>query len=426
MNYEESRAYIEKSQGGQWIFGLDSMRELAKRLGNPQDDLSFVHVGGTNGKGSVIAYLYSTLTRAGYRVGRYISPTLYTYRERMEINGKRISKEKFAGYVTRIAEIIGEMTGEGLTSPTPFEIETAVAFQFFKDENCDIVLLEVGLGGEDDATNIITNTKLALLVSISMDHTAILGNTLGEIAEKKAGIIKKGCHVVTAAQAPEAMEKILARCEELGAACTVSDDTAVTVLRESVQGQTFSYKGEEYELSLAGVCQEQNAALALDALIVLSETGYPTTLEQRKEGLKAAKWNGRFTVISEKPMFVVDGAHNPAAADMLVDSIKHYFGGKRLIYIIGMFADKDYKYVIEKTAPYADKILTIQTPDNPRALPAEELAQVVREFHGDVQAMPCIREAVETAFALAGEDDVILSFGSLSFIGEITDIVEGE
>lgn len=426
MNYEESRAYIKNAQGGQWIFGLDNMRELMKRLGNPQDELQFVHVGGTNGKGSVIAYLYSVLSRAGYRVGRYISPTLYTYRERMEVLGKRISKEKFAGYVTETARVIDGMIRDGLPQPTPFEIETAIAFLFFRDEHCDLVLLEVGLGGEEDATNIIHNTKLAVLASISMDHMSILGNTLGEIAEKKSGIIKKGCHVVTEKQAPEAMEMIIRKCEETGVPYTVSDGGKTEALEESCHGQTFRYKGEVYRLSLVGVCQEQNAALALDALEILSENGYPTTISQRKEGLAHTAWNGRFTLIHEKPAFIVDGAHNPGAADMLVDSINHYFKGKRLIYIMGMFSDKDYISVIKKTVPYASKVLTIQTPDNPRALPAEELAAAVREFHGDVQAMDSIEAAVKEAFSLAGEDDVILSFGSLSFIGEITELVEAE
>ena len=291
MNYEGSRVYIEQSQGGQWILGLDNMREMMKRLGNPQDDLQFVHVGGTNGKGSVIAYLYSVLTKAGYRVGRYISPTLYTYRERMEVSGKRISKECFAQYVTETAKVIEDMTKEGLPHPTPFEIETAAAFQFFKDENCDIVLLEVGLGGDEDATNIIRNTKLAVLASISMDHTSILGNTIGEIAEKKSGIIKPNCHVVTGNQGPEAIEKIIHKCEEVNVPYAIADSNLVQAIDADCYGQTFRYKGEEYRLSLAGVCQEQNAVLALEALEILSENGFPTTLSQRKEGLKSAKWN---------------------------------------------------------------------------------------------------------------------------------------
>lgn len=197
MNYQECRAYIDDSAKYGSVLGLDNMREMLDRLGNPQDAVPYVHVAGTNGKGSVIAYLYTTLTRAGYKVGRYISPTLYSYRERLEIAGEKISQEDFAKYVTEISRSIDQMTAVGMNHPTPFEIETAAAFLYFKEENCDLVLLETGMGGNLDATNIVKNTKLAVLVSISMDHMSFLGNTLGEIAEKKAGIIKPGCRVVT-------------------------------------------------------------------------------------------------------------------------------------------------------------------------------------------------------------------------------------
>lgn len=427
MNYQESRAYIENAtQKFGSVLGLDNMRELMKRLGNPQDDLQFVHVAGTNGKGSAITYLYSTLVNAGYHVGRYISPTIYSYRERMEVQGQKITKEKFASYLTQVAAVIDQMVCEGLPHPTPFEIETAIAFLFFKDEQCELVLLEVGMGGNLDATNIIHNTKLAVLVPISKDHMSFLGNTLGEIAEKKAGIIKKGCLVATVKQTPEVMEAICRKCEEEGVQVVVADKEQAQILEESCMGQTFSYKKEVFDISLAGVYQKENAALALECLGILDKLGYPTTLEQKKEGLKKAAWGGRFTVIHKEPLFVVDGAHNPAAADMLADSIEHYFKGKRLIYIMGVFRDKDYESVIRKTVHYADKILTIQTPDNPRALPAEELAQAVGRFHSDVKPMASLDAAVKEAFALAGRDDVILAFGSLSFIGDMTRIVDGE
>ncbi len=424
MNYQESREYIDRvTREIPGVLGLDHMRELMERLGNPQDDLKYVHVAGTNGKGSVIAFLYSVLSGAGYRIGRYISPTLYSYRERMEVAGSRISREDFADYITQVADAIASMTKEGHPHPTAFEIETAVAFLFFRDKNCDLVLLEVGMGGNLDATNIIKNTLLAVLVSVSMDHMAFLGNTLSQIAEKKAGIIKEGCHVVTAMQKPEAMRVIGKICAEHHATCTVADASQIQVLQEDCLGQTIRYEGEDYEIRLAGVYQRENAAVALNALKVLDNLGFPVTAEQRKEGFRSAHWNGRFTVICRKPLFVVDGAHNPAAADMLAASIEHYFKGKRIIYIMGVFADKDYRSVIQKTAHYAERIFTIQTPGNVRALPAEKLAETVREYHLDVRAMCSVRAAVEAAFADAGEQDVIIAFGSLSFIGEMTGIV---
>ena len=308
MNYQECRAYIDDSAKYGSVLGLDNMREMLDRLGNPQDAVPYVHVAGTNGKGSVIAYLYTTLTRAGYKVGRYISPTLYSYRERLEIAGEKISQEDFAKYVTEISRSIDQMTAVGMNHPTPFEIETAAAFLYFKEENCDLVLLETGMGGNLDATNIVKNTKLAVLVSISMDHMSFLGNTLGEIAEKKAGIIKPGCRVVTTKQKPEAAQVIADTCNKLHVPCVVSDSDEAVLEKESVFGQTFSYKGEKFAISLAGVYQKENAVLALNALEELDRLGWTTTMEQRKDGLLHTSWKGRFTVINKKPLFIVDGA----------------------------------------------------------------------------------------------------------------------
>ena len=263
MDYQQSRAYVKDADryaGG--ALDLTNIKELMKRLGNPQDQLKYVHVAGTNGKGSVIAYLYTTLSEAGYRVGRYISPSVYSYREKMEVAGSAVSREQFAGYVTRVAAAIKEMTTEGLAHPTPFEIETAVAFLFFAEEKCDLVILEVGMGGNLDATNIIRNTVLAVLVPISMDHQAFLGNTLSEIAEKKAGIIKPGCSVVTVGQQPETMAVIERVCRENGADLTEADLHEAKAVKEDFAGQTLEYRGENYELALAGSYQTENAALA--------------------------------------------------------------------------------------------------------------------------------------------------------------------
>ena len=391
MNYEESRAYIRAAELKKGIvLGLDNMRELMRRLGDPQDELKYVHVAGTNGKGSVIAYLYSALSGAGYRVGRYISPAVYS-------NGEPVSREKFAAYVTRIAEVIDDIVKEGKPHPSVFEIETAAAFLYFQDEKCDIVLMEVGMGGDLDATNIIRTTVLSILVSISMDHTAFLGNTLSEIAEKKAGIIKPDSHMVTVKQQPEAEAVIRRICEEQNVPYEVADRDDAEVLEASMTGQTFLYKGEKYTISLAGAYQKENAVAALRALEILNEQGYPTTQEQRQDGLKRTTWPGRFALLGTKPDFVVDGAHNPAAADMLAASVERYFKGRRIIYIMGMFRDKDYRKVIRKTEKYADTILTIAAPDNPRALSPGELADAVREFHSDVRSYDDIESAVAEA-----------------------------
>ena len=394
------------------------------RLGNPQDKLKIIHVAGTNGKGSVIAYLYTVLREAGYRVGRYISPALYSYRERMEVSGEAVSREDFAICLSRTAQAISQMTEEGLPHPTPFEIETAVAFLFFEMKKCELVLLEVGMGGSLDATNIIKTPVLSVLASISIDHIGFLGNTLGEIAKTKAGIIKKGCPMITIHQKAEAENAIKDVCGICGVPFREADGNQALVIEESPEGQSFCYEGEEYRISLGGVYQKENAVLAIETLKMLSEIGFPTIEEQRKEGLFRTRWNGRFTVLSREPLFIVDGAHNPAAAEKMASSIRHYFDGKKIYFIIGMFRDKDYREVLSKTCPYAEKIFTIEAPDNPRALPAEELALAAREFHRDVQAMKSVEEAVETAYSLAGEEDVILAFGSLSFIGVLSETVE--
>lgn len=426
MDYQQSRAYIKDAEKYGSVLGLDNMRELMRRLGNPQEQLKYVHVAGTNGKGSFLAYLYSTLSETGYRVGRYISPAIYSYRERMEVAYEPVSREKFAEYLTKIATVIEGMTADGLAHPTPFEIETAVAFLFFADEKCDLVLLEVGMGGDMDATNIIPAPVLATLVSISIDHEDFLGKTLGEIAQKKAGIVKKGCRVVSAEQKEEAEEVIRRVCLEQEVALKFVEPKKAEVLKESVFGQTFCYEGETYEIPLAGVHQIENAVLALEALQILDECGYPTTLVQRKQGMKKTVWGGRFTVIHEKPLFIVDGAHNPAAADKLALSVEHFFEGKKIHYIMGIFKDKEYDYVIDRTCPYAHSILTVETPGNPRAFPAEELAVEIGKRHANVKAAESLEDAVEKAFARAGEEDVILAFGSLSFLGELTRIVKGK
>ena len=271
MDYQQSRAYIQDAAKYPIALGLTNIQELMKRLGNPQDQLKYVHVAGTNGKGSVIAYLYTTLMEAGYRVGRYISPSVYTYRGKMEVSGSMVNREQFAGYVSEVAAVIEEMIRDGHPHPTPSEIETAVAFLFFADMKCDLVIMEVGMGGSTDATNIIRNTEVAVLVPISMEHQGFLGNTLSEIAEKKAGIIKPGCSVATIGQELSAQAVIQEKCQELGVELVTGDPKKAEILSESFEGQTYRYENQVYELSLAGVYQTENSILALEALKLLAK-----------------------------------------------------------------------------------------------------------------------------------------------------------
>lgn len=424
MNYKESRAYIDQVECYGRVLGLENIEELMRRLGNPQNDLKFIHAAGTNGKGSTLAYISTVLQEAGYRVGRYISPTLYSYRERMAVGEKKISREAFARHLTKVADVAEKMAAEGRPHPTPFEIETAVAFLYFQEEACDLVALETGMGGATDATNVVSSTLLAVLTPVGMDHMGFLGDTLSEIAQVKAGIIKPGCVAVSAHQQPEAAAVVERTCARVGVPLVWSKEEDYQVEEASCFGQKFIWRGEAFQISLAGVYQIDNAALALTALRELERLGYSIPLEAVRSGLRRTRWNGRFTVIGQEPLFVVDGAHNPDAARKLEESVKEYFSGKTLYYIVGMFRDKDYDQVLRITAPYAKAIYAVAPPDIGRALPAKELAAAARRYHGQVEAFDSFRQAVDRAYDSAGPEDVILAFGSLSFLGEMTEIVE--
>lgn len=420
MNYREARVYLDEVSKYGSVLGLDNIRELLSRLGNPQDDLKFIHISGTNGKGSELAYLSEILSGAGYCVGRYISPTLYAYRERIQVNGEMIEKDSLAAHVTAVKAAVEGMEREGKGNPTAFEVETALSFLYFKEKKCDIVVLETGLGGRLDATNIVKTTVMEVISSIGMDHMIYLGDTLEEIAENKAGIIKPHTPVVSAKQEPEA-EAVIARvCREQGCRLQIVEPVQLYDVRYGYERQLFSYKSwKNVEITLAGTYQVANAALALEAVEALRRLGYNLTEEQVRDGMKKASWRGRFSVIHKDPVVVIDGAHNPAAAKVLKDSIETYFQGKNIYYIFGVFADKDYESVIEITAPLAKGIITVQTPDNPRALPAEELRKAVERVNPHVEAAENIQEAVEKTFARAEKEDVIIAFGSLSFLGEV-------
>lgn len=419
MNYEEARVYLEEASKYGSVLGLDNMRHLLECLGNPQDRLKFIHISGTNGKGSVLAYLSTILTEAGYRIGRYISPTLFSYRERIQVNGERIDKESLARHVSTIAEAIKNMKKKDLGNPTPFEIETALSFLYFQEKNCDLVVLETGLGGALDATNIIKTTVMEVITPISMDHMAFLGDTLEKIAVQKAGIIKPHTAVVCGPQEAEARKVLEETARKQEASLEFLDMEEVKEIQYGYEKQGFTWRDYEHvEIPLAGSYQIINAALSLQAVTVLTKLGYPVSKDNIYKGFAKTHWRGRFTVISKKPTVIMDGAHNPGAARELEHSLKLYFPGKHIWYIFGMFRDKDYKQVIEITAPLAEHIITVQTPDNPRALPAEELKEAVARVNPSVEASQSISQAVEKTLGEAGPEDVVIIFGSLSFLGE--------
>lgn len=425
MNYTEARVYLDELSKYGSVLGLESMRELLNRLGNPQDDLKFIHISGTNGKGSVLAYLSTVLSGAGYRTGRYLSPTLFSYRERIQVDQEYIEKDSLARHVTAIAKAAADMQAAGLSGPTVFEVETALAFLYFKEKNCDIVILETGLGGLLDATNVIRTPVLEVIASISMDHMDCLGDTLEKIARQKAGIIKPHTTVVSAPQQPEAAQVIADTCWEKHCVCKTADLGQLREVRYGYESQTFSYKTwDNVTIRLAGSYQIQNAALALEAVDALREIGFQLSDEQVRAGMLHTTWRGRFTLLQKDPIVILDGAHNPGAAKELKQSLELYFKGRTLHYIMGMFRDKDYRKVIELTAPLAQDIITIETPNNPRALPAEALKKAVAEVNPRVESAASIAQAVQTSLERAGKEDAIIIFGSLSFLGEAEKAVQ--
>ena len=424
MNYKEARVYLDEVSKYGSVLGLESMRELLHRLGDPQNELKFIHISGTNGKGSVLAYLSTILSGAGYRTGRYISPTLFSYRERIQVDGEYIEKESLARHVTAIAAAAEEMRKAGLPSPTAFEMETALAFLYFKEKRCDIVTLEVGCGGLLDATNVITTTLMEVIASISMDHTDLLGDTLAKIAAQKAGIIKPDTMVVSAQQKSEAAQVIEDTCKEQHCTLQMVDESKISNVHYGAEGQTFSYKTwENVAISLAGSYQIKNAALALEGVEALRKLGYALSDQQVREGLLHTAWRGRFTTLRRDPTVIIDGAHNPAAALELKESLERYFPGKTLYFVMGMFKDKDYAQVIDLTAPLARHIITVETPGNPRAMPARELAEAVGKVNPSVEWADSVAHGVEKALAMAGKEDAVIVFGSLSFLGEAADAV---
>ena len=425
MKYAEAIEYMESLNQYGIVPGLGNIKNLCEKLDNPQQELKFVHIAGTNGKGSVLAYVSTILKAAGYKVGRYVSPTIFEYRERIQVNNKPITQKALCVLVERMQEICEKLMEEGKPHPTPFEVETAMAFQFFKEQGCDIVVLETGMGGRLDATNIIENTQVAVLASVSMDHMQYLGKDLTAIAGEKAGIIKSGCQVVTMEQEQEVIEVIRAQAEELQVPITIAEASKAKKIRYGLEKQRFDYEGwKNLEISLAGMHQIENAVLALEVVKALEAKGFVVSEKALRQGLKDTQWLGRFSVIGKKPFFIVDGAHNEDAAKKLAKAIEFYFTNKRIIYIMGILRDKEYEKIIEWTHSYADQILTVTTPNQSRSMTAYELATEVAKVHPNVTAVDSLEEAVEMAYLLAGKEDVIIAFGSLSFMGRLMNIVE--
>lgn len=432
MTYEEASRFLKSSEQYGSVLGLKSMRVLLEKLGDPQERLKFVHIAGTNGKGSTAAYIANILASAGLRVGRYISPSVFSYFEKIQVSWpeesekesqpvitKYVDKEEIAEYIEKISRVCEIMTEEGLPHPTVFEIETAMAMLHFVRERCDMAVLEVGLGGRLDATNVITTTVCSVITSIRMDHMHILGDTLEKIAAEKAGIIKPGVPVVSYDQDAKALEVIKKTCVSNRAELTVADFSKIHVESFGIDGTVFSYETRKsLKIKLLGENQVKNAVVAILATDVLRSLGYSVSEENIRAGLMNTVWRGRFEILKENPLFIIDGAHNEDAALSLAKNLNLYVKGKRILFIMGVLADKDYEAVLKNTASYAERIYTI-TPENMRGLQSDILAGTAEKYCGRVINAGTVSNAVLQAYEAAGGEDVIIAFGSLSYLKEV-------
>lgn len=406
------------------VLGLDRMEELLRRLGNPQDDLKVIHVAGTNGKGSVSKYLEEGLSACGYKMGLYTSPYIETFNERIRYDGADISDEDLEYYGQKVVSAAEAMVADGLDSPTEFEVVTAIAFLYFADRQADITILEVGLGGIGDSTNVVKSPLASVITSISYDHMAQLGSSLAEIAVNKAGIIKTGCPVIANVPQRDAAKIIARKAYAMGSRlydisgirAAVSDETPFS---QKVSMELYEKSYSDVEISMVGRHQAENLKTALATLEILRKSGaVKLDREALYEGLKRARQPGRFEVISEDPLVIIDGAHNEAGAQALQETMAQHFAGKKILLVAGILADKEIDSIVKFLTKITDHIIVTE-PDNPRKLAAEKLAEHVADFGVAADTVSDVEAAVHRAKELADGYDVILFAGSLYLIGDV-------
>lgn len=394
--------------------GLERTRELLGRLGNPHQGLKFVHITGTNGKGSTAAMVSSVLRRAGYKTGLYTSPHLWRFSERFQVNGAPIPDGDLGRITQRVLEAARDMSDPA----TEFELMTAVAMVYFWEQKCDIVVLEVGLGGRLDSTNVIPAPEAAVITNLGLEHTRELGDTIPLIAREKAGIIKPGCRCVLYGQSREAREVVEQACREQGAELTVTRPETIRLKELSPRGQFFSYCGEDYHIPMVGAYQVENAAVAIEVVKALVRGGWDISRAALEEGLAGAVWPGRMELVRRAPDLILDGGHNPQCMQAVARSLEQLYPGKKVSFLLGVLADKDYPAMVEPLLPLARRVYTL-TPDSPRALSAEELARYLAGR--GAEAVPCAdaREGLEKLLAQCGPEEVCCACGSLYLIGEL-------
>lgn len=421
MNYQECIHYLEEEVGFGSVPGLERIKLLCEKLGNPEQKLSVIHIAGTNGKGSAVAMLASILKEAGYRVGTYTSPHLERYNERFLINGEEISDDDFAREITLMKEICEELEAEGKPVPTLFEIVTGAAFHYFSEQKVDVLILEVGLGGKYDATNVVAVPLLSLIMSISIDHTDFLGDTIEKIAAEKAGIIKKNCPVVLYSQDDMVYNIIKDVADQMDAPFYCLNDAEIDVASQTLEGTVFSVKNksislENLELSLLGSYQIGNCVAVLEACNVLGKRGLTLSEVAIRQGLKNTHWAGRMEICSRDPLVILDGAHNADGIAQLAKSLSIYFKDKKVTLILGVLGDKEYQKMAEYILPYADSVILTE-PHSERKLDVFSLARSISNHKGTIYTEKEIENAYETALSIIPADGIILCCGSLYMIG---------
>ena len=415
MTYEEALSYIHSVCWMGSKPGLARTFSLLEKLGNPHEKLKFIHIGGTNGKGSTAAMLSTILEKAGYNVGLYTSPFIMRFNERMQVNHEQIADDELAALTEEIRPFADAMEDK----PTEFELITALAMLYFVRHNCDIVVLEVGMGGELDSTNVIPAPEVAVLTAMGMDHVRELGPTMADVARAKAGIIKKGCGVVSYGGNADADAVFAEVCKEKNVPLRSPDFSAIVPGEFNLDGQFFSYKEwQNVSIPLVGRYQMNNAAVVLETVGLLREKGWNISDEQVREGLRVTRWPARFEILQRDPVFIVDGGHNPHGIRATADSLQRLFPGRKFTFVTGVMADKDVEEILGLIVPLAERFFTVK-PGNPRAMDAEVLAERIRALGVTATACESVADGVKRAIEAEGTDGVACALGSLYMSGEV-------
>ncbi|MBN2851283.1 MAG: bifunctional folylpolyglutamate synthase/dihydrofolate synthase [Clostridia bacterium] len=420
MNYDQAVQFIHDTKKFGSKLGLKNITTLLELLGNPQNSLKFVHVAGTNGKGSVCSYIATVMMEAGYKTGLFISPYIEKFTERIQIDFNNMNEDHLVDIITRIRHCINIMLSNHMNHPTEFEINTALAMTYFYEQRCEVVVLETGLGGRFDSTNVIKDNLVSVITALGLDHIGVLGDSIEKIAFEKAGIIKESCPLVLYGDNDIVANELIKHIAKLkNSSVTISDYKKAENVRQNAYGVVFDYKElKNITINLPGGHQIKNAVTALDALFVLREKGYDLSDQSILSGMAKAKWPGRLEFLSKNPEVLCDGAHNSHAAYALRAYLDQFHSHRNIIFVMGVMSNKDYEKMVEIVIKNAKAVICIQ-PDSERSLPKEVLAEVIKKFCHNVYVSDTINSGLDLAYNLQSGDDLICTFGSLYYIADV-------